>query len=70
MIFPLAAMVSMMTRFAGTMSYGQVSDYLVNWYIQEIIAPNEVVEEKFDPFDEDVVFATVPPTEETQGEEE
>ena len=55
---------------AGTMSYGQVSDYLVNWYIQEIIAPNEVVEEKFDPFDEDVVFATVPPTEETQGEEE
>ena len=52
------------------MSYGQVSDYLVNWYIQEIIAPNEVVEEKFDPFDEDVVFATVPPTEETQGEEE
>ena len=55
---------------AGTLSYGQVSDYLVNWYIQEIVAPNEVVEEKFDPFDEDVVFATVPPTEETQGEEE
>ena len=55
---------------AGTMSYGQVSDYLVNWYIQEIVAPHEVVEEKFDPFDEDVVFATVPPTEETQGEEE
>ena len=55
---------------AGVLSYGQVSDYLVNWYIQEMIAPNEVVEEKFDPYDEDQVFATTPPTEETQEEEE
>ena len=55
---------------AGALSYGQVSDYLVNWYIQEIVAPNEVVEENFNPLDEDQVFATVPSTEETQGEEE
>ena len=41
---------------AGILSYGQVSDYLVNWYIQEIIAPNQVEEEKtFDPYDENQV---------------
>ena len=53
---------------AGTLSYGQVSDYLVNWYIQEIVAPAQVDEEqKFDPFHVDLSSA---PTEETQGEEE
>ena len=58
---------------AGLLSYGQVSDYLVNWYIQEIIAPNEVVEEKFDPLDESQVDLSglhSSPEEETQGDEE
>ena len=58
---------------AGVLSYGQVSDYLVNWYIQEIIAPNEVVEEKFDPFDEtqvDLSGLHSSPEDETQGDEE
>ena len=38
---------------AGTLSYGQVSDYLVNWYIQEIVAPTQTEDQqKFDPYDE------------------
>ena len=37
----------------GTASYGAVCDYLVNWHIQQVILPMEMVEEKeFDPFDE------------------
>lgn len=43
----------------GIESYGNVSDLLVNWYIQEIILPNQVQEEtKFDPFDETQVDLT------------
>ena len=53
---------------------GQVSDYLVNWYIQEIVAPTQVEEQqKFDPFDEnqvDLGGLHHSPEEETQGEEE
>ena len=59
---------------AGILSYGQVSDYLVNWYIQEIVAPTQVeVEQKFDPYDENQVDLSGlhhSPTEETQGDEE
>lgn len=59
---------------AGILSYGQVSDYLVNWYIQEIVAPTQVEEEqKFDPYDENQVDLSGlhhSPTEETQGDEE
>ena len=59
---------------AGILSYGQVSDYLVNWYIQEIVAPTQVEEQqKFDPFDENQVDLSGlhhSPEEETQGEEE
>ena len=37
----------------GIHSYGNVGDLLVNWYIQEIILPTQVEEEKvFDPYDE------------------
>ena len=62
----------------GVMSYGQVSDYLVNWYIQEIVAPTMVEEEqKFDPYDETQVDLSGLPhspteqtVEETEGEEE
>ena len=59
---------------AGLLSYGQVSDYLVNWYIQEIVAPTQAEEQKkFDPFDESQVDLSGlhhSPEEETQGEEE
>ena len=63
----------------GVMSYGQVSDYLVSWYIQEVVAPTMVEEEqKFDPYDENQVdLSGLPysPTEEsvpedTEAEEE
>lgn len=38
---------------AGVASYGEVTDLLVSWYIQEIVLPQHVeVEEKFDPLDE------------------
>ena len=59
---------------AGILSYGQVSDYLVNWNIQEIVAPTqEDTQQKFDPFDEvqvDLNGEYSSSTEETQGEEE
>ena len=59
---------------AGILSYGQVSDYLVNWHIQEIVAPTqEDTQQKFDPFDEvqvDLNGEYSSSTEETQGEEE
>lgn len=34
-------------------SYGEVCDLLVSWHIQEVVIPNQVVDEenKFDPFD-------------------
>ena len=35
----------------GIASYGAVCDYLVNWYLHEYAAPEEV-EVKFDPYDE------------------
>ncbi len=45
----------------GVASYGDVTDLLVCWYIQEQVLPTQTEdEEKFDPFDEDWVFATVP----------
>ena len=59
---------------AGVLSYGQVSDYLVNWYIQEIVAPTQVeTQQKFDPYDESQVDLSGLPhssTDETQGDEE
>ena len=61
----------------GVLSYGQVSDYLVSWYIQEIVAPTMVEEElKFDPYDETQVdlsglpYSPTEPTEETVEEED
>ena len=36
---------------ANELRYGSVCDYLVNWYIDQFVE-EEVVEEKFDPFDE------------------
>ena len=40
----------------GTASYGEVCDFLVNWHIQTVVLPSQVVEEdKFDPFDESQV---------------
>jgi hypothetical protein len=57
----------------GVMSYGQVSDYLVSWYIQEVVAPTMVEEEqKFDPYDENQVdLSGLPysPTEESVPED-
>jgi len=41
---------------AGTASYGQVCDLLVNWHIQTIVLPSITVEEShFDPYDESQV---------------
>jgi len=41
---------------AGTASYGQVCDMLVNWHIQTIVLPSITVEEShFDPYDESQV---------------
>ena len=38
---------------AGTASYGQVCDLLVNWHIQKVVLPSITVEEsQFDPYDE------------------
>ena len=57
----------------GVLSYGQVSDYLVNWHIQQIVAPTMVEEEqKFDPYDEtqvDLSGLPYSPTEETVEQE-
>lgn len=41
----------------GTASYGEVCDLLISWYVQEVILPQQVVEEeeKFDPYDESQV---------------
>lgn len=55
----------------GTLSYDDVTDDLVSWYYQEIVAPTIVVEEEhtFDPYDESqvdltgIVHAIVPETE-------
>ncbi len=41
---------------AGTASYGQVCDLLVNWHIQTIVLPSITVEDShFDPYDESQV---------------
>ena len=57
----------------GVMSYGQVSDYLVSWYIQEVVAPTMVEDtQKFDPYDEtqvDLSGLPYSPTEESVPEE-
>ncbi len=54
----------------GVASYGDVADLLVNWYIQEQVLPTQTEDQaKFDPYDEDWVFATVPePTEAVPNE--
>ena len=44
---------------AGTASYNQVCDLLVNWHIQEVVLPSITVEESpFDPYDETQVDIT------------
>lgn len=45
----------------GADAYSPVHELLVSWYIQEIVLPSQTEEDiKFDPYDEDWVFATVP----------
>ena len=39
----------------GTQSYGQVSIYLVNWYLEELVYPFEEDDSNFDPMDKDFV---------------
>ena len=43
---------------SGTQSYGEVTDLLVGWYVQEIALPTDVEDEEdiFDPFDENYIF--------------
>ena len=44
---------------SGTQSYGEVTDLLINWYIQEIDMPNRTDDKNvFDPFDENQVGLT------------
>ena len=44
---------------SGVASYGQVTDLLVSWYIQEIVLPTQQEEEKqFDPYDPNQVDLT------------
>lgn len=48
---------------SGTKSYGEVTDLLISWYLQEIYLPLHVedeVENGFDPMDPEDVFATEP----------
>ena len=39
----------------GTASYGQVSIYLVNWYLEELVYPLEEDDSGFDPMDKEYV---------------
>jgi hypothetical protein len=39
----------------GTDSYGQVSIYLVNWYLEEMVLPFEDEDSNFDPMDKDYI---------------
>ena len=43
----------------GTASYGQVSIYLVNWYIEKMVLPFEDKDSGFDPMDKDVVHGAL-----------
>ena len=48
---------------SGTKSYGEVTDLLISWYLQEIYLPLHVddeVENGFDPLDPEDVFTTEP----------
>ncbi len=59
---------------AGVASYGQVSDLLVCWHIQQIVLPSITEEVKpFDPYDESQVdlegLVNAKPTEETEPDE-
>ncbi len=50
------AYLQMSGDHAGTASYGDVCDLLVNWHIQKIVLPSQQEEqEKFDPLDENQV---------------
>ena len=39
----------------GTASYGQVSIYLVNWYLEELVFPFEDEDSNFNPMDKDYI---------------
>ena len=43
----------------GTASYGQVSIYLVNWYIEKQVRPFEGDDSGFDPLDKDFVHGAL-----------
>ena len=52
----------------GVMSYGEVTDLLVSWHIQEVVIPSQQEEEeKFDPFDPDQVDLTGLPNVKQEG---
>ena len=46
---------------SGTESYGQVSIYLVNWYLEELVLPFEDEDSGFDPMDKDYVHGILGP---------
>ena len=44
---------------SGIASYGEVTDLLVSWHIQEVVLPSQQEEEqKFDPYDPNQVDLT------------
>lgn len=43
----------------GTASYGQVSIYLVNWYLEEMVLPYEEDNSEFDPMNKDHVHGAL-----------
>ena len=43
----------------GTASYGQVSIYLVNWYLEELVLPFEEDDSDFDPMNKDHVHGAL-----------
>ena len=45
----------------GTASYGQVSIYLVNWYLEELVLPFEEDDSGFDPMDKDYIHGILDP---------
>ena len=53
------AMIKAIGDESGIASYGEVTDLLVSWYIQEVVIPSQQQDEqRFDPYDPDQVDLT------------
>ena len=53
------AMIKAIGDEKGIASYGEVTDLLVSWHIQEVVIPSQQTgEQKFDPYDPNQVDLT------------